>query len=293
MSTMSRVNNPELYEAVLEAAMNLVKSGSAPVRILPVNSYLYRASDSTHYMKSMNQLGGDRRQMPRSLADEIIRVRDYGTKENRFSGVAPRNSYYANGGCYLFTNQGAGLAEMMHYAEGERFPKEHSSSRVTPPPRFRVDPDSGRVSIPQMLGVKYIFQVRVTKPMQVADISLYGPNGGGARDFLRKIGQFNLLKSEGGASTSVEKQFPGIRLEDEVINQNGDYSVTRALGQAFAKFPQYFAGLIAQTARETERVGESGENVCLFGRAEALIEGLEVVRFYSFVGNEVDRYDVV
>jgi hypothetical protein len=44
MSTMSLVNNPELYETVLEAAMNLIKSGYTPVRILPVNSYLYRSS---------------------------------------------------------------------------------------------------------------------------------------------------------------------------------------------------------------------------------------------------------
>jgi hypothetical protein len=271
---MSLVKNPELYEAVLEAAMHLVKNGYAPVRILPVGSYLYRASSDRYYMHRVDKVSLS---IPRSVAAEITEVRDFGTRENRFSGPSPRHALYGNGGCYFFTNQGAGLAEMMHYAEKDG---------------LRMDRTTGRVSIPHMMGNKYVFQVKVTKTLQVADISLYGPNAGGAREFLRRIGQFNLLKSGSGASTSVEKLFHGVRLEDEVINQNGDYSVTRALGQAFAQFPQFFAGLIAQTARETEREGESGENVCLFGSATRRIEGLEVVRLYTFFGNGVERYSV-
>lgn len=272
MPTMSLVKNPKLYEAVLEAAMNLIKTGYTPIRILPVNSYLYRASPDRYYMHRVDKVN---RRISQSVADEIIEVRDFGAGENRFSGSSPRHAFYGNGGCYFFVNQGAGLAEMMHYAERDG---------------LRMDRETGRVSIPHMMGNKYIFQVKVTKPLQVADISLYGPNAGGAREFLRRIGQFNLLTSVSGASTSVEKLFAGVRLEDEVINQNGDYSVTRALGQAFALFPQYFMGVIAQTARETEREGESGENVCLFGSATRRIEGLEVVRLYSFFGNGIERY---
>jgi hypothetical protein len=274
MSTMSLVKNPKLYEAVLDAAMHLVKNGYAPIRILPVNSYLYRASPDRYYMHRVDKVN---RSIPRSVAAEIIEVRDFGAGENRFSGSSPRHAFYSNGGCYFFVNQGAGLAEMMYYAEKDG---------------LRMDRETGRVSIPHMMGNKYIFQVKVTQSLQVADISLYGQNAGGAREFLRRIGQFNLLKSGSGASTSVERLFDGVRLEDEVVNQNGDYSVTRALGQAFAQFPQFFAGVIAQTARETEREGESGENICLFGSATRGIKGLEVVRLYSFFGNGVERYIV-
>jgi hypothetical protein len=279
MPRMSPLRNPKLYEAVLKAAMRMIRLEQPPIRILHAGSYLYRASPR-HYVHVVGDY------LTQSSAAEAIKVRDFDVDNNRFSGHSPLPVYshsgtsllsdFSNGGCYFFTNQGAGLGEMMHYAEREG---------------FRKDSKTGRVDIINMMRYRDVFSVRVTKPLQVADISLYGPTGPHSREFLRKLGQYNFLESS-RAPASVEKLFVGVKLEDEIINQHGDYSVTRALGHAFSQFPQYFAGVIAQTARETERAGESGDNVCLFGAPKSRIEGIEVVSVYRFFQNEVKEYPV-
>jgi hypothetical protein len=282
---MTPLVNPSLYEAVLRAAVKLMESEPPPTRMLRVNDDLYRASPR-EFVQVIEASGN--KYLARSSADNAIKVRDFDVDSNRFSGHSPAPVYsnsgssllsvYSNGGCYFFTNQGSGLAELMHYAEKAGFRKDYKT---------------GRVHITNMMRHRDIFRVRITKPLMVADISLYGPNAPYARGFLQKLGSHNLLNSPRG-DTSVNKTFPGVALEDEVINQRGDYSVTRALGHAFAQFPPYCAGVIAQTARETERAGESGENVCLFGSPKYAIEGIEVVSVYRFfpTKNDVEEYPV-
>jgi hypothetical protein len=249
--------NPKLYTAVLKAAIELIKQGKAPSRLLFANTHLFRAAD----MKYFEMRNGF---ITPKCATNAISVFDYGADRNRFSGYSPLHNY-DNGGCYFFTNQGSGLGEMMHYAEMEA---------VIP---WSVE--THRVSIPHLLAKKCIFKVKLMKTLKVADISLYGPNAANARVFLQEVGKAEIWES--GKATSVEKQFR-VRLDEEAISQHGDYSVTRALGHAFCKFPDYFSGVIAQTARQTERAGESGENVCLFGPEKGKIEGLYVEGAHLF-----------
>jgi hypothetical protein len=254
---MSKLMNPKLYAAVLKAAIESIKQGNTPSRLLFANTYLFRAADM-RFFQMRNGL------ITQECADNAIRVFDFGEDRNRFSGYSPLPNYN-NGGCYFFTNQGAGLGEMMHYAELEG---------VLP-----MNIESRRVSIPHMMATKCIFKVKLTKPLKVADISLYGPNAGNARTFLQRVGRTEIWES--GKATSVEKQF-GVKLDAEAISQHSDYSVTRALGHAFCQFPQYFAGVLSQTARETERAGESGENVCLFGHNRGKVDGLYVEGAHLF-----------
>jgi hypothetical protein len=282
---MEPLINPSLYEAVLRAAVRLMEIEPPPTRMLHVNDFLYRASPR-EFVEVIEVSGN--KYLTRSSADNAIKVRDFDVDKNRFSGHSPMPVYsnsgtsllsnYSNGGCYFFTNQGSGLAELMHYAEKDGFRKDYKT---------------GRVNITNMMRQRDVFRVRITKPLMVADISLYGPNSPYARGFLQKLGSHNLLNSTRG-DTSFNKTFPGVALEDEVINKNGDYSVTRALGHAFAQFPPYCVGVIAQTARETERAGESGENVCLFGSPKRAIEGIEVVSVYRFfpTKDDVEEYPV-
>jgi len=61
----------------------------------------------------------------------------------------------------------------------------------------------------------------------------------------------------------VKRLLRGEKLED-AIRDKGDYSAARAFGHAFEGFT-YIEGLFVQTARETERQGETGDNLCLFG----------------------------
>lgn len=254
---MSTLSDPKLYAAVLKAAIELIKRGMAPSRLLFVNSYLYRAADLKYFQMRDGVI------TPK-CADDAIRVFDFGLDRNRFSGYSPLPNYN-NGGCYFFTNQGSGLGEMMHYAEREA--------------ALPMNIETRRVSIPHLMAKKCVFKVKLMKTLKVADISLYGPNAANARMFLQEVGRTEIWES--GKATSVEKKF-GVKLEEEAVSQHGDYSASRALGHAFSQFPDYFVGVIAQTARQTERAGESGENVCLFGPRDGKIEGLYVEGAHIF-----------
>ncbi len=197
-------------------------------------------------------------------AQEQIWVRDQRQDWNRFTGTSPDPKVEVlRGGCYFFQQEAAGIAEMRHYA------------LQSPPGQLEFDLGKVPESIPHLLASKCILKVSLTAPKLLADLSL----------FSSQWDVSAVLRSLGLPPQSVSSD---------------DYSVARALGHALQAVP-YLHGLIAQTARETERGGESGDNICLFGADQAPVAGLRIESAYFFFppglmpypGNSSATYEIV
>lgn len=181
-----------------------------------------------------------------SSAQEQIWVRDQQQDWNRFSGAAPDAKIEVRrGGCYFFQHEAAGIAEMRHYA-------------LKPPLRGQLALDLGPLpeSIPHLLASKCILKVSLTAPKLLADLSLFS-GGHDVSAMLRRLG-----------------------LSPQAVSAD-DYSVSRALGHAMQAMP-HLHGLIAQTARDTERGGETGDNICLFGVDQTPVAGLRIESAFFF-----------
>ena len=178
-------------------------------------------------------------------AQEQIWVRDQHQDWNRFTGSSPDpKAEVTRGGCYFFQHEAAGIAEMRHYA------------LQSPPGQLQLNLGKLPESIPHLLASKCILRVSLTAPKLLADLSLFSSQGD-VSAMLRSLG-----------------------LPPQAVSAD-DYSVSRALGHAMQAVP-YLHGLIAQTARETERGSESGDNICLFGSDQAPVEGLRIESAYFF-----------
>jgi hypothetical protein len=239
-----------LYKAVFEAALNKVQAGRFPSRLLLPGQFLYRGIKKEH-LKLVDDLVAE------SGVFECLKIRDVSKHgdhlgENRFSGGSPIPGRPINiGGCYFFLEEAAGLAEAMHYGKKEN---------ILP---FSVG--SRRVSIPHLLATKAVLKGVLIEPKHVADLSARHQSASGeVDDFLRQIGEF----------PGVREMLKGTSLNALLMSKD-DYSVSRALGHAFMQ-SGYLSGVIAQTARQTERRGETGDNLCLFGRGGEVVSGVRI-----------------
>lgn len=242
---MSKIANVALFNAVYETVYKKTEAGNVPQSYLPAGAILERAVDIKYVTLAPNHL------VNRSSAEAAVTVRDANRDANRFSGISPNPAVKSQGGLYLFRHEEAGLAEMMHYSEngGARLP---------------VSVGTRRVSVPHLMATKAIFKTYLTRPFMLANLSSYSTGGGEVGRF------FNDIASEPG----VKNLLGGAPLQSKMLDA-GDYSVSRAFGLAFGS-SRFLNGLEAQTARQTERVYQTGNNICLFGDQGTPVSGLKV-----------------
>lgn len=246
---MCKIGNKNLYEAVFEAAIKKVERNAVPDHLLLSGVQLYRAVSPEHMPVITNPAGGIN-MVSLSSVNECLKARDQSIDRNRFSGVTAAGVPGPKGAVYFFKNQAAGLAELMHYAERDnRLPWEIKTRRV---------------SVPHLMATKAILIVTLKTNMLVADLSIHHQSGAGeVRRFLNDIGR----------EPNVSKLLAGKSLPDMMLDET-DYSVSRAVGHAVQCSP-HLRGMIAQTARQTERLGETGSNICLFARPGETVSGLK------------------
>lgn len=265
---MGTINKPALYDAVFKAAVMKMQQGRVPDRLLPVNLRILRAV-SPDYVPAFSDVATRRNLVLQSAVEECFRVRDQATDKNRFTGATANGAPGPTGGVYFALNQGAVLAEAMHYSEKG---SDDAVARNDFDNMMPYDVESRRVSIPYLMAKTAIIVARLTAPKLVADVSLYSQSRTGeVRRFLNEIGK----------EPTVSPLLIGQNLPDLMLDGN-DYSVARAIGHAI-QGSNRFAGMLAETSRETERSGESGSNLILFDSNQAILKGLAIEHvLYSF-----------
>lgn len=265
---MGTIQQPTLYEAVLRAALPRAEVGNLPDRVLlPREVYLYR-STLPEYLPAASSVADRTTFVSLSAVEECLRVRDQSTDKNRFTGCAANGKPGPSGGVYFSLNQAAGLAEMMHYAEKDMVAAlaTNDYDKMLP-----MDVASRRVSIPYLLAQRAILVARPTVPLKVADVSLHNQS---------RMGEVRRFLNEIGKDPQVSKLLVGRTLPDLMLDET-DYSVARAIGHAIQS-SRFYDGMLAETARATERSGERGSNMILFGKQNAVVTGLDVVRVLYF-----------
>ncbi len=276
---MGTINQPALYDAVFKAATTKVQRGQAPDRLLMADGLRILRAVSPDYVPAFSDVATRQNYVLMSAVQECFRVRDQATDKNRFTGAAANGAPGPSGGVYFALNQGAVLAEAMHYSEKG---SNDAVARNDFDKMMPFDVASRRVSIPYLMAKTAIIVARLTAPKLVADVSLYSQSRNGeVRRFLNEIGK----------EPNVSPLIVGQNLPDLMLDGN-DYSVARAIGHAIQGSYRY-AGMLAETSRETERLGESGSNLILFDHNQAILKGLVVEHVLYFFAPGVVGQDTV
>ncbi len=277
---MGAINKPDLYQAVLAAALAKVERGAVPDRLLlPNDLKIFRAVSPAH-VPVASDVATRTNFVSLSAVQECLKVRDQCTDKNRFTGRAADGKCGPTGGVYFFLSQAAGLAEMLHYAEKDVVEAVASNDFDKMMP---FDVASRRVSTAYLMARTGILVANLTKPKLVADVSLHNQSRSGeVRRFLNEIGK----------DPNVSKLIGGKNLPDLMLDET-DYSVARAIGHAIQGSGR-FDGMIAETARATERRGETGSNLVLFGKDGAVSGGVEVeTALYFFAPGVVAQEQIM
>ncbi len=264
---MGKINRPDLYQAVLAAALPKIERGEIPNRLLLPEHRIFRAVLPQH-VPIASEVASQDNTVSSSSVRECLKVRDQSNDANRFTGIDGAGKPGPLGGVYFFLNEAAGLAEMMHYAEKDiqDAVAKNDFDRMLP-----MDVESRRVSIPYLMAKKGILVAMLTAPKLVADVSLHHQSGSGeVRRFLNEVAN----------DSNVSKLLAGRTLPELMLDEN-DYSVSRAVGHAVQNSRRY-EGMIVETARETERRSERGSNLVLFGSDGSVVGGLTVEKALYF-----------
>ena len=226
---MSKLLDPDLFAAVHRAVTTALLGDRAPNRLIDPGTTLLRAVE-TRFL-----LDGDGHFDPSKVPLNLL-VRDARSDKNRFTGVAPRRGRLGShvrpaGGVYFSRHAAAMLNEVRHYAGGGAAAKA--------------------------LHAKSVIHYRVLHPLLLLDLSAESDF---ARDFLAELETDRdvaaaLAANPGGGT--------GKTLHSHLLDPL-DYSVARAVGLAVGH-DRRFDGLQTQTARASDRSGETGDNVLLIG----------------------------
>lgn len=230
---MGPIGEPHLYEAVNHAMTRRIQDGSAPTIMLFTDSGLVRAVKAEH-LKFKNTNDFNPKSVPQNLCP-----RDSGSNDNRFSGLGPRGCTSQRGGLYTSRHTSSMIAEILHYASRrseipivDGFPDYNTSMR-----------DRG------------VIQMRIVKPMLIVDLSRYASE---TAPFL------TALEHDVDVRAALKhSRYRGAHLQQALFD-GADYSVARGIGNAVAN-DYRFDGLRAGTARPSDREGETGDNVVLYG----------------------------
>ena len=240
---MTKIKSQNLFEAVYNAVRQKITDRQFPQTYLPTGSHFERASDKKYVNLSPNGL------ITKGSAEAAITIRDADNDWNRFTGTSPIPTAQKQGGLYVFKHEEAGIAELMHYTE---------SMNTLP-----VNVATKRISVPHLMATKAIFRIRTKKPMLIANLSIFS-GGSPVNSFMNALENDPAIKSHLG----------GMTLIDKILAPN-DYSASRAMGLAFGS-ENSINGIEWETARNSDRVSLTGDNICLFGDNMQSVPNLEV-----------------
>lgn len=225
---MSRVRDLNLFHAVHHATAERLKAGRAPdLVVFPHSLGFVRAVDREYLTNRFKQF--DPQTVPANL-----QVRDALRDRNRFSGLTPSHAGggIQTGGVYFSRHPAALLNELRNYS-GRRKP------------------------ITKVLARKGVISLEVVQCMQLLDLSAYSHH---TSRFLTDIAQDSDVQDAMRHNNLVQQ---GLRFKQLLLHPN-DYTVARAIGLAVAENHQ-LDGVQFRTARDSDRPGESGDNVVLYG----------------------------
>jgi hypothetical protein len=223
---MSHIQEPRLFEAVHRATSRYLQDGTAPTNVLyPGQHGLVRAVDANYLKDHFHRFD------PKTVLGNLI-VRDAGKDNNRFSGLAPGGKPSKYGGLYTSRHTAPMINEVWHYSGGKA------------------------TNVARALSTKGVIRLHLVKPLVVLDVSRYS---GYTTSFLRAIEADRDVKS----ALASSPLYSGAHLE-QLMLLDDDYSVARGIGVAASESP-FVAGLQAGTARPSDRPGETGDNVVLYG----------------------------
>ncbi len=167
----------------------------------------------------------------------------------RWSGARPLGRPGV-GALYVSRHLDAVTNEVLHYAAKN--------------PALPVNPVAGRVLAQDALAATRSYRFKTTTGIVVVDLSSASPDGA---SFLRQLDQNSAIKS---ALTAARQ--PSLL---SACNAANDYSVSRALSHVLKDTLPLLEGLKVVTARdEWAKIGETGENLALFGADGAPLPSL-------------------
>ncbi len=166
------------------------------------------------------------------------------TADHRWSGARPKGP--GKGALYVSMHLDAVSNELFHYA--------------------------GTKPAQDALAATKIFRYRVEEQLWLVDVSLASPSG---VDFLGRLAQSSAVKK-----ALANAGYASIR---SACESPKDYSFARALGLALVDGIPIIDGLRVQTARnEWPKIGETGENLVLFGHDNTIVRYLTPVTETTF-----------
>lgn len=222
---MPGIQEPRLTTAVYHAVIRSLEAGRPPTLMLFPQDTHPVRYVRAEYLKNKYNHAFE----PKRVA-EALKIRDKDSDANRYSGQARGTEITKRGGLYTSRHHAPMMNEIWHHSDDA-------------------------VDIPHALAATGVIQMSLVRPLLVLDLSRYSPE---TAKFLTKLETDRDVRSALDAS-----RHPGARLED-LLMHGSDFSVCRALGLAAANSP-YVEGLQAGTARLSDRLGETGDNLILYG----------------------------
>lgn len=222
----SKIKDPKLFEAVYRATARRLGDSSAPtVTLYPKQDGLVRSVKAQHLHNQYHAFD------PGAVLGNLV-VRDAAMDWNRFSGSGPGGKVAPKGGLYTSRHASPMMGEIWHYAPGK-----------TP-------------NVARALASRGVLRLRILRMLTLLDLSRYSPRTDAFLDALEG-------DSDVRAALAANPRYAASRLS-RLLLADDDYTVGRAVGLAVAESP-LVDGLKAGTARHSDRPGETGDNVVLFG----------------------------
>jgi hypothetical protein len=235
--------NRGIFDASYEVTRQMARRGDVPLKLVPSGTLVFRSVAASYKGVA-------------ATPDSARTIFNGVNADNRWSGSRPTGP--GVGALYVSLHLDAVSNELFYYAD-----------RDASLPR---NPDLGRILAQDALKGRQIFRFEVTDPLMVAELSLESPRG---REFVVRLGESHRLKpvlaAAGYATGAAAYQAPN------------DYSFARGVGLAIADELTLAAGLEVVTARdEWAKIGDTGNNLALFGPDGAPLRTLRPVSVLSF-----------
>ncbi len=228
--------DPARYQSFYDALRPALKRVRLPLHRLPPGTIVLRSVAASYKGTA-------------PTPDSARTIFGGSTADFRWSGARPMGRP-GRGALYVSRHLDALSNELFHYASKN--------------PALPVNPVVGRVLAQDALAATRSFRFKTTTGILVVDLSSASPEG---TAFLRQLDQDRAVKSALGAA-----HHPSMLT---ACNAANDYSISRALTHALCDTVPLIEGLKVVTARdEWAKIGETGENLALFGADGAPLPSL-------------------
>lgn len=247
------VKEPDLFEAIYHATQECIQRGRQPTVILyPRQDGLVRSVErqylrNEHYGKAL-----DPHRIPANIT-----VRDTLSDEHRYSGLSPLRDIGNRGGLYLARHTHPVFAELMRY--------------------------TNRADVPSALQEHCILQLSLVKPLLLLDLSWsFGNRPPEVQKFFDFLEKNRDVRNAKEASHYKDTPLEWIVRTGVENRADTNYTIERAIALG-AGNSGMVEGIQAVTARKTDRKGEVGNNVVVFGTdGKPLHDKLRVEKIYDF-----------